>query len=99
MINEEIKNIIDEVVSDYASAHWREDDWGSERQRIKYLEEISEGTGWNDDAADGVIEMLEEQDWEDEDGNPVEIDTTDQDVLDYIYNAICEEAEDWLDWL
>ena len=46
-----------------------------------------------------MIEMLEEQDWEDEDGNPVEIDTTDQDVLDYIYNAICEEAEDWLDWL
>ena len=99
MINDEIKNIISEVVSDYAGSHWREDDWDSERQRIKYLEEIADGIGWNDDAADGVIEMLNEQDWEDEDGNPVEIDTTDQDVIDYIYEQISSEAEDWLEWL
>lgn len=98
MITDEIKNIIDQAVSDYADSHWHHDDFDSARQRIKYLEEIADGNGWNDDAADGVIEILDSEDWEDENGNPVEVDTTDQDVLDYIYNAICEEAENWLEW-
>ena len=97
MINDEIKSIIKSATADYGSDHWREDDFDSQRQRIHYLEEIADGSGWNDEAEEGVAEYLDGQTWEDANGVEHEIDLDDQDVLDYIAECVCEEAEYWLE--
>ena len=94
MINDEIREIIDNAVSEYADNHWHRDDFEDEYERRKYLEEISEGTGWNDDAEDDVADMVAGEKWEDENGVEHEIDINDEDVREYIADAIVTEA-DW----
>lgn len=96
MINDEIKSLIKDAVSDYANSHWGHDDFMSERERIHYLEEISEGNGWNDDVEDEIYSELEGQTWEDENGIEHEIDLDDDEVLEYISDAICNEADYYL---
>jgi hypothetical protein len=97
MINDEILEIISDVVSEYADNHWHSDDFDSQRQRVHYLEEIAEGNGWNDEVEDEVYGELEGQTWEDENGVEHVIDLTDPDVQQAISDAVCEEAEYWLD--
>jgi hypothetical protein len=95
MINDEILEIISDVVSEYADNHWHSDDFDNEYQRGKYLREIADGCGWNDDAADEVLDMLDGEEWEDETGATHPIDIEDDDVIDAVYKAISDEAEYW----
>ena len=97
MINDEILDIISETVSDYANCHWESDDFDNEHERQTYLQELAEGNGWNDDVADEVLGMLEDKEWEDEDGVVRPIDVEDQQVVDAVYEAIESEASYWAD--
>ena len=97
MINDEILDIISDAVSDYADRHWHRDDFDNEYERGKYLRELAEGNGWNDDVADEVLGMIEGEEWEDEDGVVRPIDVEDQEVVDAVYEAIESEASYWAD--
>jgi hypothetical protein len=97
MINDEILDIISDAVSDYADRHWGRDDFDNEYERGKYLRELAEGNGWNDDVADEVLGMIEGEEWEDEDGVVRPIDVEDQEVVDAVYEAIESEASYWAD--
>ena len=97
MINNEIRSIIADTVSDYANNHWHSYDFESEYDRQRYLEELADGNGWNDDVADQVLEDLDGQEWEDEEGLVHEINVNDQDVIDAVYDQIEKEADYWAD--
>jgi hypothetical protein len=95
MINDEILEIISDAVSDYANNHWTSSDFDNDYQRGKYLREIADGNGWNDDVAEDVLEMLDGEEWEDETGTLHPIDIEDDDVINAVYEAISEEADYW----
>ena len=97
MINDDILEIISDSVSEYADNHWHRDDFDNEYQRQKYLRELAEGNGWNDDVADEVLDDIDGIEWEDENGNTGVIDSSDDDVIAAVYEAIESEAEYWLD--
>lgn len=97
MINDEILDIISETVSEYADNHWHSDDFENEHERQTYLEELAAGNGWNDDAAEEVLDMLEGVEWEDENGVVRPIDVEDREVIDAVYEAIESEASYWAD--
>lgn len=97
MINNEIRSIIADTVSDYANCNWRSYDFESEYERQRYLQELADGNGWNDDVADQILEDLDGQEWEDEEGLVHEINVEDQDVIDAVYDQIEKEADYWAD--
>ena len=97
MINDEIESTIYDVVSEWFDNHCHRDDFDNAYQRQKYLRELADGSGWNDDVADECLEELADYEWEDEFGTMHLIDTSDDDVIGAVYEQIVREAEYWID--
>lgn len=96
MLSELIREIVNDVVSDYANNHWTRDDFDNERERHEYLQELAEGEGDMDSVIDDVLEEIENNDWENDEGDLIDIDINSEELIDYIIEAIKDEADYYL---
>jgi len=91
---DEIKDLIEEKVSDYFNSHCTRDDFDGEYDRHEYLEGLSDGTGDIDQVQEVILDqVLAELD-------PEILDFLYKEDIDYINeeisNAIINEADYYL---
>ncbi len=97
MLSESIRDIVNSVVSSYANNHWSMYDFDNECDRHEYLQDLADGEGDMDAVIDDILEEIENcVDWEEDEGDLVDIDINSEELTDYIIEAIKDEADYYL---